>query len=621
LAFAVALTACHTPIGARRSNMAEVYKRLTTSGLTGDASDESLRVLHRCELTTRFDKDPDGALLALHEKACSDDRRDTIFALCELNYLRGQQLSRSVKPGEAKKAADKYLAASVYGWCYLMGKSHGEPPDPFDRRLRMACDLYNRAVALAFLQGAGHESEIRLVSGQRQPGPGPVNVEFRRAVFKWDLNQIEKFLPADEFMDYGLSVRDRQSGVGAPIIAVGKKLDQKRFPRRIPATLLLRAPDNLKEWSSNGLTVSLELYSSYEADHVVVDERKIPLQSDTSATLAYALNDASIWKLGTAQFFSSEEVVKSGIYFTQPYEYGQIPVVFIHGTFSSPVWWAEMWNTLRADPVLRNRYQFWNFIYNTGNPVTYSAARLHSEIERTSHQLDPDGKDPALKEMVLIGHSQGGLLAKLMAVDTQDQLWRTFSTNNFDSVKLKPKDRKLLENMFFFTPLPQVRRVVFISTPHRGSYRASSFVRRLLYRFIKLPSDLLKVSSDLVTLQLNDPSLEARRAVPTSLDSMSPENKTLLTLAAMPLAPGVVGHSIIAVKGDGPLEDGNDGIVAYSSAHVDGMASEFVVRCGHSCQANPATIEEVRRILLEHLKQLHETSGTSPAETIVHPNY
>src|SRR5262249_10196995 len=155
-----------------------------------------------------------------------------------------------------------------------------------------------------------------------------------------------------------------------------------------------------------------ELYSSYDVDHVVVDDRRIPLQNDTSATLAYSLNDASLWKLGSAQFFSSEERIKSGIYFTQPYEYGRIPVVFIHGTFSSPVWWAEMWNTLRADPVLRKRYQFWNFVYNSGNSVTYSAARLRAELYRTMKQLDQEGKDPALNQMVLVGHSQGGLLAK-----------------------------------------------------------------------------------------------------------------------------------------------------------------------------------------------------------------
>jgi hypothetical protein len=44
-----------------------------------------------------------------------------------------------------------------------------------------------------------------------------------------------------------------------------------------------------------------------------------------------------------------------------------------------------------------------------------------------------------------------------------------------------------------------------------------------------------------------------------------------------------------------------DGVVAYESAHIEGVASELVVRSGHSTQSHPETIEEVRRILREHV--------------------
>jgi hypothetical protein len=45
------------------------------------------------------------------------------------------------------------------------------------------------------------------------------------------------------------------------------------------------------------------------------------------------------------------------------------------------------------------------------------------------------------------------------------------------------------------------------------------------------------------------------------------------------------------------------GVVRYSSALIDGVASELIVRSSHSAQAVPETIEEVRRILYEHLEQ------------------
>jgi hypothetical protein len=94
--------------------------------------------------------------------------------------------------------------------------------------------------------------------------------------------------------------------------------------------------------------------------------------------------------------------------------------------------------------------------------------------------------------------------------------------------------------------------------------------------------------------------------MPTSVDNMAPDSPFDQALNSLPIAPGVVAHSIISVKGDGPFETGNDGVVAYRSAHIDGVESELVVRSPHSCQANPHTIEEVRRILLEHMTQVFD---------------
>jgi hypothetical protein len=67
------------------------------------------------------------------------------------------------------------------------------------------------------------------------------------------------------------------------------------------------------------------------------------------------------------------------------------------------------------------------------------------------------------------------------------------------------------------------------------------------------------------------------------------------------VSAGVTAHSIIAVDGDEPLDRAGDGVVKYESAHVEGVASELIVKSPHSgMQDAPATIEEVRRILLAH---------------------
>jgi pimeloyl-ACP methyl ester carboxylesterase len=280
-------------------------------------------------------------------------------------------------------------------------------------------------------------------------------------------------------------------------------------------------------------------------------------------------------------------------------------VVFVHGTFSSPVWWAEMWNTLRADPVLRERCQFWNFIYPSGRPVPVSAARLRDEINRKLAQLDPAGTDTALRQMVVIGHSQGGLLTKLTATETGDSLWRAVSDADFERLPISVEERENLRQFAFFSPLSAVKRVVFISTPHRGSYLATSFVRGLAARFIRIPDAVVDSAAKVLALQsASGLTRSLSKRVPTSLDGMSPRNPWLLALAELPTAPHVTAHSIIAIKGNEKPPEGSDGVVKYRSAHAGYADSEFLVRSGHSCQDKPAVIEEVRRILLEHLAEL-----------------
>jgi pimeloyl-ACP methyl ester carboxylesterase len=599
------LAGCSTPIGADPVPPRTAAAQFNESALTGSkVSSYTALVLHRYNLDQRYRKEPVSALLTLHQQATNDPRRDVLYALAELNYHHAHQLRRSVKPGGPQQAPDYYLASAIYAYLYLLDDQPRlqPPPGPFDRRFRLACDFYNRGLAQGLLAGRGSNAVVRLASGPRTLAPGPVELELVRPNFKWDFAEIEKFLPADDFTVRGMTVRDRHSGLGAPLIVVGRQLEDKRFPRRFPATLFLRVPGDAQAWSAGRLTATLELYSSYEADSVDVAGQRVPLESDLTAPLAWGLNDAHIWKLGSQQFFSAEERIKSDIYFTQPYEPGRVPVVFVHGTLSSPVWWAEMWNTLHADPTLRGRCQFWNFIYNSGNPISHSAASLRAALQAKLQQLDPEGKDPALRRMVLVGHSQGGLLSKLTVTDTGDALWRTVSRRDLDELQVTPEVRAVLRTNFFFTRLPCVERVVFLSTPHRGSYLATDLVRGLARLFMKLPETALAAPSTLLQIrdQVNLPK-QVRSAVPSSLDGMSPKNPWLLALADIPPAPGVTAHSIIALKGDAEPPQGGDGVVKYVSAHVPYVESEYIVRSGHSCQGKPATIEEVRRILIEHL--------------------
>jgi pimeloyl-ACP methyl ester carboxylesterase len=290
---------------------------------------------------------------------------------------------------------------------------------------------------------------------------------------------------------------------------------------------------------------------------------------------------------------------------TEPYVPGRIPVIFVHGTFSSPIWWGEMFNTLQSDPEVRKRFQIWMYLYSSSQPVLVSGAELRDAITNKIHALDPLGQDSALQQMVVIGHSQGGLLTKLTATHSGSRLWNALNTNRLEDVPMKEEQRAQIRRLVFLEPLPSVKRVVFISTPHRGSYKAGQFVAGLIRRLVTLPQKMVQQGSEL--LKLSAPTglpKELRKKSLTAVDGMSPKNPLLLKFADVPVTPGIKAHSIIAIQTSGDYHTGDDGIVKYTSAHQDYTESEFIVHSFHSCQDKPETIEEVRRILREHLKQV-----------------
>jgi hypothetical protein len=218
-----------------------------------------------------------------------------------------------------------------------------------------------------------------------------------------------------------------------------------------------------------------------------------------------------------------------------------------------------------------------------------------------------------MRQMVVIGHSQGGLLTKLSVVNPGDALWRSLSDKSIDALDAPTEMKSQLRKWFSFEPLPYVKRVVYIAAPFRGSFRATGFVRNIIQRIVSLPTDILSLPFNVVR---GDPNLISnifrqmklpiafRNKLPTSIHGMSPDNPLLQTLAKMPVVPGVKTHTIIAIKGDDMTPKGNDGVVEYTSAQQDGVESEYIVRSPHSCQGHHLTIEEVRRILLEHLKSI-----------------
>jgi len=595
-----------SPVGMDQASTARSYRQTHDNPIGRDTmSRETRELLHRYGQAEQFAQAPDKTLQVMHERAVKTRSRGLLFALAELNYLAAHQVQQVVKPWDARDARNYYLASAVYAWLFLFGDANEPVPSAYDLRFRTACDLYNFGLGWALTGRRSTNAVARLEGGERQLPVGRVELNFKSSQFPWPLEVFDRFLVADQFLVHGLSVRNRQPGLGAPLIGVTYPDATNKLARAVPATVLLRLEGGLAEMTQPGLRGSLELYSPFDSTTVQVEKVQVPLETDTTVSLAYTLNQSYVWRIGRMQFLSDVERIPSGVYPTQPYRPGRIPVVFVHGTFSSPVTWAEMFNTLMADPELRQRYQFWYFIYNSGNPTIYSGNRLRAALTEKLAQLDPEGRDAALRQMVVIGHSQGGLVTKLTATDTGDQLLRVLvKTNQAGQLQIPAGKEAALRKYACVSALPFVKRVIFISTPHRGSYGATGLAQNLARRIISLPTSILRQTTDLAGLTENLSLPKEVLGSPTSVDSMSPKNPMLLTLADIPVAPGIKAHSIVAVKGDGDYQEGKDGLVAYHSAHVDYAESELVVRSKHSCQNKPEAIEEVRRILHEHLATL-----------------
>jgi pimeloyl-ACP methyl ester carboxylesterase len=291
----------------------------------------------------------------------------------------------------------------------------------------------------------------------------------------------------------------------------------------------------------------------------------------------------------------------TGLSLLRPYRRGKAPVVFVHGLWANPWSWSRMIASLEADAALCDRYQFWTFGYSTGDPIPYSASLLRRDLEEVRRKFDPDGSDEAFNRMVLIGHSMGGLLAKMMVQDSGTRLWRLISNHPVDELAGEPDDRKLFRSALIFKPRPEIRRVVFIATPHRGSPVDQGDLERLGSRLVRLP-DPLRASHQRLMAR-NGPDFFAerfRKGLPTSIDELEWQSPILMGLDELGLATTIKAHSIIADSRDPPSPGGSDGLVPYESSHLGGTLSESLVSSGHLCQDNAAVIREVRRILVEH---------------------
>jgi hypothetical protein len=476
---ALIASGCATPIGVIRVDPRTAQYDLTANALNSDKpSSFSSRQLLNLDLHQLFNKNPQEALAKLHKSLASTSDEERVFALAELSFLH------------AENSSDRsyYRAATAYAFAFLLPGKHGTPPKPIDPRARWAVDIYNRALARGLTDDDGEHVLLR--GGKFSLPFGELTVSFNEQELIWTGFRLKDFVSAAELQVRGLRNRYREPGVGASLVAALEPVESlasaqyKRVPRgmKIPVSAFLRYDDARGELASGNLTGKLEVYNPDSARTVKINNNDVPIEYEITSALADTLEGAPVWDFEIAGFRSgdfspaNQMGAGDGLFMLGPHRSGHIPLVLVHGTASSQARWAELVNEVINDPRLFDRYELWYFIYNTGNPIAYSGMLLRDALIKAVEEIDPEGRAPGLKQMIVMGHSQGGIPTKMTAIDSAMGLW-PFTVPPED-LSGSAETRELLSRALIIKPLAFVKRVIFMATPHRGSFRTLGFQRQ-----------------------------------------------------------------------------------------------------------------------------------------------
>jgi pimeloyl-ACP methyl ester carboxylesterase len=604
----VALAGCSAPIGVQRASPQVVQRALTENVLTtGELSVATRNTLHAAGLLDVYREDPAAAIAAGHDSlVLYTEHRPEIHA----NVVRGLSALAEASFRYAEQSGDRsyFILAALYAWMYLFDDPGKSEIDILDPGLRLAANLYNRGIARAVLP-RGEEEDIVLRSGTLKLPFAELEVELDPEELRWGSRRFSHFTSATDLAIKGLNNRYHAPGLGAALAGAAVPTDRDSDEGdllsehvQVPLSMLLVFDDPVGRLSSGELRGHIELHAASAGRTTEINGRKVALELDSTAALALTLTEEAPWRREIRGFFEGDLALEyEGLVSLSFHEKGRIPVVLVHGTASSTATWANFLNDLTADPLIRRGYEFFLFTYNTGAPIPYSAWRLRKAIADMVQTVDPEGRDPALRKAVVIGHSQGGLLTKMLAIDSGDVFWSRAFDVPPSELDVSDETRELMEGALLIEPSPYVSRVVFIATPHRGSYLLNFGPARLLGGFVRTPANVVRAVGDVL---VENPEVTAIRRIDDvegALGQMNPSSPFLEGLIEMPIAPGIRAHSIIGVREYVDKEEATDGVVKYTSAHLEGVDSEVVVQTGHSSLANPYVIWEARRILRMHL--------------------
>jgi pimeloyl-ACP methyl ester carboxylesterase len=410
--------------------------------------------------------------------------------------------------------------------------------------------------------------------------------------------QDYELIPADELDVHGKFVVPRltRDGAGAALVAMRRE-QAPQIPLRFAPPRVYAAATAVAQFT--GRKCEIEFIDPLATETVNVSGRTLPLHADFTAPIALGLSREHPEKIGFAAMLNPEKFAYTErLVQVQPYDPNKVRVVFVHGLQDTPVSWIPMVNALWSDPALRRNYQVCVFSYPSGYPIPYSALLLRRELDAFGRTF------PHHRPIVLVGHSMGGIISRLMITDSGgDKLWRYFFGKPPAQTKLSPHTKALLQEGLTFKPRRDIARVIFISTPHRGSVIAQNPIGRIASSLVRKSVQYMNAGREILQASVvqEDPTVLKLNRLPNSIDTLAANDPFIKEMNTLPMAKRIPYHSIIGDRGRGDTPNSSDGVVPYWSSHLDGAESEKIVPSGHGAQHSPEAIAEVMKILHEHI--------------------
>lgn len=294
-----------------------------------------------------------------------------------------------------------------------------------------------------------------------------------------------------------------------------------------------------------------------------------------------------------------------GFYLAEPYDRKRIPVLMIHGLASSPKTFMDMSEAINADPKVRKKYQLWYFFYPTGTPWIASSSEFRKSYRKLIQKLDPNKNDTNIRKTVLIGHSMGGLIARVSLSHPGETLHQAYLGDVSLSKVFNDSQLEKIHDYFHYKPLTEPAKVIYLATPHRGSKIADGVIGWITNKIITIPNFILQQTAGVLTLSrwersnLPEHTKKLLTTGESSVNQLQPSNPSLIALNRMPIRRGLSCYSIIGDIGQPLFKFETDGVVSYHSSHIPNSLSEHIIPSYHDICGKKEAIRAVLSILNE----------------------